>query len=280
VTAGRSERTGAQQTQVAGGVTLTNEQRMRIRETVLARSDVPRVDANRVDFALVAGTTVPTYVRVVEVPDTLIMIHPDWRGDMYFVTGDEVIIVDHSRRIVATLLLDSGTCSSMVNERGSTTMHLSRDEIRQVQIVLNQQGFNVGEPDGILGARTREALIAFQRKRGFQASGQIDQQTVAALGVTGATGHQGNQAQPSTADQTGQSGAGMNQPSVRQGTATGQPSTQGSAATHGSAGQNQNWTTTQDRGATSTTGQGNPPAQQPAAPNAGGSSSMLQRQSR
>jgi hypothetical protein len=200
VTTGQSERSGLEQTHGAGGVTLTNEQRTKIRETVLARSDVPRLDANRIDFAMIVGTKVPTYVRVVEVPDTLIEIHPQWRGDMYFVTEDEIVIVDHSHQIVALLPVGSGARSSaMVNERGSSgAMHLSRDEIRQVQIMLNQKGFNVGEPDGILGTRTRQALIEFQRNQGFQASGQIDQQTVAALGVSATTGRQGNQAQPST----------------------------------------------------------------------------------
>ena len=38
---------------------------------------------------------------------------------------------------------------------------LSPDEIRQVQIVLNQRGFNIGDPDGVLGPRTRQALIQF-----------------------------------------------------------------------------------------------------------------------
>jgi hypothetical protein len=241
---------GAQQTQAAGGVTLTNEQRMRIRETVLARSDAPRVDANRLDFALVVGTSVPTHVRVAEVPDTLIVIHPEWRGDMYFVAGDDLIIVDHSRRIIATLPVGTQS-SAMVRERGSSAaMHLSRDEIRQVQITLSQKGFNVGEPDGVLGARTREALIAFQRNQGFQASGQIDQQTMTALGVSGT--QQGNQSQPSTTGQAGQPGTEMKQPGAAN----------------------------QGRGQTSTTGQGNPPARQPAAPNAAPSSSMPQRQPR
>jgi hypothetical protein len=256
-------------------VTLTNEQRTKIRETVLARSDVPRVEANRLDFALAVGTSVPTHVRIVEVPDTLIAIHPEWRGDMYFVAGDDVIIVDHSRRIVATLPVGSGS-SAMTHEHGSSTaMHLSQDEIRQVQIMLNQKGFNVGEPDGVLGPRTREALTAFQRKQGFQASGQIDQQTMAALGVSGASGQQRNGAQPSTTGQTERSGTGMNQPN-----AAGQPGTQGSAASKGSAGQSQKPTANEGHGQTSTTGQGNPPAQQPAAPNAAGNSSMPQRQTR
>jgi len=153
-TTGRSERMGAQQqTQASGGVTLTNEQRTRIRGTVLARSDFPRVDRNRLDFALVVGTVVPTHVRVVEVPETLVVIHPEWRGYEYFVVEDDVIIVDHSRRIIATLPVGTQS-SAIVRERGSSTaMHLSREEIRQVQIMLNQKGFNVGEPDGICGQK-------------------------------------------------------------------------------------------------------------------------------
>ena len=62
---------------------------------------MPRV--NNVNFAVRVGTTVPTSVRVVEVPPTLIEIHPQWRGHMYFVVGDEIIIVDRNHRIVAVI---------------------------------------------------------------------------------------------------------------------------------------------------------------------------------
>jgi hypothetical protein len=67
----------------------------------LAGGNVPRV--NNVNFAVRVGTTVPTSVRVVEVPPTLIEIHPQWRGHMYFVVGDEIIIVDRNHRIVAVI---------------------------------------------------------------------------------------------------------------------------------------------------------------------------------
>src|SRR5262249_27119503 len=56
-------------------------------------------------------------------------------------------------------------------------------EIREVQLVLIQQGFDIGVADGRLGAKTREALISFQRRNGLQASGRIDSQTVTKLGV-------------------------------------------------------------------------------------------------
>jgi len=38
---------------------------------------------------------------------------------------------------------------------------------------------------GVWGAETREALIAFQRKEGVEASGGIDTRTVTALGLSG-----------------------------------------------------------------------------------------------
>jgi hypothetical protein len=89
------------QGQAGGSVTLTTEQRTRVRQTVLAGGNVPR--AENVNFSVAVGTAVPTSVRVVEVPTTLIEIHPDWRGHMYFVVGDEIIIVDRNHRIVAIL---------------------------------------------------------------------------------------------------------------------------------------------------------------------------------
>jgi Protein of unknown function (DUF1236) len=43
------------------------------------------------------GTTVPSSVRVVAVPPALIEIYPQWRGHMYFVVGDQIIIVESSQ---------------------------------------------------------------------------------------------------------------------------------------------------------------------------------------
>ena len=49
------------------------------------------------------GTTVTTSVRVVAVPPPLIKIHPEWRGHMYFVVGDQIIVVDRNHRIIAII---------------------------------------------------------------------------------------------------------------------------------------------------------------------------------
>src|ERR1041385_66672 len=84
-----------------GRVELNDQQRTHIRQTILARSDVPR--EARVDFQLNVGVVVPQRVRLVAVPDALIEIRPEWRGHQFFVVRDEIIIVDSSRHIVATL---------------------------------------------------------------------------------------------------------------------------------------------------------------------------------
>lgn len=88
-----------------GGVTLTNEQRTTIRTTVLKGGNAPRV--NNVKFSLNVGTVVPrTGVRLVTVPATLVEIHPAWRGYLYFIVGERIIIVEpNSHKIVAVLIV-------------------------------------------------------------------------------------------------------------------------------------------------------------------------------
>jgi len=92
----------AQQKETGGGsATLTTEQRTKIRQTVLAGGNVPR--ATNVNFSVSVGTVVPTSVRVVAVPTVIVDIHPEWRGYMYFVVDDQIIIVDRGHRIIAVL---------------------------------------------------------------------------------------------------------------------------------------------------------------------------------
>jgi hypothetical protein len=58
---------------------------------------------SNVNFSVRVGTAVPTSVRVVEVPDVIVEVHPEWRGFMYFVYNDEIIIVDKGHKIVAVI---------------------------------------------------------------------------------------------------------------------------------------------------------------------------------
>jgi hypothetical protein len=91
-------REGARQ---GGSVSFTAEQRTRIRETVIQSGNAPR--ATNVNFSIRVGTVVPRSVRVVAVPPLLVEFRPQWRGLLYFIVGDEIIIVDRNYRIVAVI---------------------------------------------------------------------------------------------------------------------------------------------------------------------------------
>ena len=142
---------------------------------------MPRVD--NVNFSLRIGTIVPSEVRIVEVPATLMAIHLEWRDDQYFVVRDDLVIVDRDHRIVAVMPVGS---SAAQREGGSQSgsLNLSQSEIREVQMKLNQKGFNVSEPDGVMGPKTKDGLAQFQRQQGLQERGDIDRETADALGIS------------------------------------------------------------------------------------------------
>jgi peptidoglycan hydrolase-like protein with peptidoglycan-binding domain len=227
---GQAQQGQAQQgTQGAGGsVTLNSQQRTRIQQTVLASRNVPRV--NNVNFALSVGTAVPSSVRIVDVPSALIEINPQWRGHQYFVVRDEIIIVDRSRKIVATVPVGSSGGAALHSRGGAASVaevNLTEEQIRQIQIVLNEKGFNIGRPDGRLGPRTIRALTAFQRRQGLEVSGRLDSRTVAALGVSNVSGGQGGAQGAGQSSTTGQGGAGSQQAPAQQNQGARQPSTSG-----------------------------------------------------
>ena len=72
-------------------VQLSAEQRTKIRTVVLQGG--PR--ATNVNFNVTIGTVVPRgSVEFVPIPETLVEIEPEWRGFLYFVYGEEVVIID------------------------------------------------------------------------------------------------------------------------------------------------------------------------------------------
>jgi hypothetical protein len=73
-------------------VSFSTEQRTKIRETVFKERNAPRV--SKVDFSLNVGTAVPRTVHIVEVPEVIVDIHPEWRGYRYFIVNEEVVIVE------------------------------------------------------------------------------------------------------------------------------------------------------------------------------------------
>jgi hypothetical protein len=214
------------QTQQAQGVNLDPQQQTKVSQAVFSQHNVPRVD--RVDFSVNVGTTIPSHVHLVAVPDTLIEIHPAWRGDEFFVVRDEIVIVDHSRKIVAVIPGGNRHASS----GSSTTIveNMSPAEIREIQTVLIQRGFLHAKADGKFGTETREALIAFQRKEGIEATGSIDTRTVSSLGLSGKIQAGGTRGQQSGGAATTGSSSMSDQKSA--------PSTSGQNKTPSTSGQN------------------------------------------
>ena len=76
--------------------------------------------------------------------------------------------------------------STMGNAAQMQPMHhmagnLNRDQIREMQNLLNERGCNVGKADGFMGPRTREGLRQFQKSESLTVTGKPDQKTLRAL---------------------------------------------------------------------------------------------------
>lgn len=59
----------------------------------------------------------------------------------------------------------------------------SPEMVKQAQEKLSAEGHDAGPSDGKLGPKTQAALKEFQESKGLEASGRLDQETIAALGV-------------------------------------------------------------------------------------------------
>jgi peptidoglycan hydrolase-like protein with peptidoglycan-binding domain len=79
-------------------------------------------------------------------------------------------------------------------------------DIERAQHALKQAGHDPGPIDGVMGARTRAALEAYQKQQGLEASGQLDPATAAKLGGPGeqsrGAGEQSSSASPKTGGDT------------------------------------------------------------------------------
>jgi lytic murein transglycosylase len=58
---------------------------------------------------------------------------------------------------------------------------LSRAERREVQSLLTRHGYEVGEPDGVIGTKTMQAIADFQGRAGMRADGRAGRMTLNAL---------------------------------------------------------------------------------------------------
>ena len=103
-----------------------------------------------------------------------------------------------SQLVIAALTLSSVGAFAAANDTSANTSRSSsqsytaslpgdNSQVSQIQQALNEKGYNVGAVDGQMGPKTKSALKQFQQAQGLQASGKVDQQTLAALSI-GANG--------------------------------------------------------------------------------------------
>ena len=203
--------------QSQAGAKLTSQQQTTIQQSVLSARNVPRVD--HVNFAVHTGAIIPRSVNIVAISTFPVLIEtfPQYRDYSFFVVEDEIVFVDRGHKVVDVVPVGPRTRFSRASSSTAVAVNLSEPEIREVQLVLVQRGFLHGRATGVWGPDTHEALIAFQRKEGFSATGSIDTRTVGALGLSGkvkaqessstqgssstTTTGQGQSGQPSTSGQ-------------------------------------------------------------------------------
>lgn len=92
---------------------------------------------------------------------------------------------------VAAGLGVSAACSTNVNEPTAAVVAAAAvrqgskgDVVKEVQRRLKQWGYYNGSVDGVFGAQTKAAVIAFQKKNGLTADGIVGAATYRALGIS------------------------------------------------------------------------------------------------
>lgn len=81
----------------------------------------------------------------------------------------------------------AGSAGAATSATSGGQQAMSSDLVRDVQRGLASRGYDVGPQDGIYGDGTEQALRRFQRDQKLTASGQVDSQTLAALGIPSAS---------------------------------------------------------------------------------------------
>jgi hypothetical protein len=91
----------SQAAQSGASVAINDQQRTRI-AAVVARERIAPV--TNVNFSVSIGTLVPRSVRVQTLPARIVSIVPQYRGYSYFVTRDQMVIVEPSTHKIVTVL--------------------------------------------------------------------------------------------------------------------------------------------------------------------------------
>ena len=141
----------------------------------------------------------------------------------------------HQSQSGSTPQASSESMSSQSSPQASTQ---DSETVKKVQSALAQQGYDPGPVDGQLGSRTKSALKQAQKDKGIEATGQIDEQTIAALGANesgGSSMSNSGSSDSSTGSSTGSSDSTSGSGTSSSG-ASSSPGAEGSSSSESSSG--------------------------------------------
>jgi hypothetical protein len=83
---------------------LTEQDRTKISTTISKQSNLRRVERTKINFTINVGAVVPRTVNLAPLPAPILAVVPAYRGYLYIVVGDDLLIV-HPRtyEIVAVI---------------------------------------------------------------------------------------------------------------------------------------------------------------------------------
>ncbi len=122
-------------------------------------------------------------------PDTGLLLPTDVQGPA-FLTGknfDTIYSYNASENYalaiaqLSTLVGSHGDNIGFVTPWPTDDPGLSRAENRELQTLLQARGYDIGTPDGLIGAKTRVAIRAEQGRLGIPVDGRAGQKFLAAL---------------------------------------------------------------------------------------------------
>ncbi|MBM3544828.1 MAG: hypothetical protein FJX44_10065 [Alphaproteobacteria bacterium] len=81
----------------------------------------------------------------------------------------------------AKKLIEEANDASGTAEWGTPSLSPNAELVVRAQALLNQLGYDAGVPDGVMGARTRDAIRHFESRNGLEETGEVSVQLVTTL---------------------------------------------------------------------------------------------------
>jgi hypothetical protein len=88
----------------AKSVELNNEQRTKISQTIKQQTNLKRVSRSEVNFTVNVGAVVPRTIGLVVLPAPIVAIVPQFRGYLYIVVDDQLLIIHPSTYEIVMVL--------------------------------------------------------------------------------------------------------------------------------------------------------------------------------